>query len=439
MSIERFRLSTPGRIACVVLLFHAIWIGAYLLGSGHDIRDFIKIGPRFERSSHASSVIHYDRAYGYITGRAQDGNQNGYDGQFAYYIALDPAHAHSYIVHPDSASYRYERILYPMLARFTALEHPSAIPWALLIINWLACGVGVFALAAWLRRKRSSPWWAAVYGLYPGMLIALQFDLTEPLAYCLVAVAIYLFDFGGRRGVLASGAVFALAALTREITLLYPLLFGLSILVGRPNAATRPHGSGRARQAAGFLALALTPFAAWIAVDFSWLGAPHTASILDPVPFAGIFADPLRVTRQPLELVFVGLPALLVCAAALRGLRRGPGQLERLCLLANALMVVVFSGGAVWASYTSIGRVAIGIVLAAVICAPYLPMAFSARRATGGVGAALRPRAATAVTAGALLWMAMLPGALYYGFSQKRVAEPPGTIALGHVEGMTTG
>lgn len=412
------------RVVLAVLAFHAVWIGIYL-GSGGDIRDFIKIGPGVVRDSHASTVIRYDPTYRYITPRDQSNHGGGYDGQFYYYIALDPARAHYYIQSPDSASYRYERILYPMLARFTALEQPAAIPWTLLLINLLACGGGVAALAAWLRRRGSSPWFAVIYGLYPGMLIALQFDLTEPLAYGLVALAIYLFDFGGRRGVIASGVAFGLAGLTRETTLLFAILFGLSILAGRANAASRNELRPRVIQAALFVALACLPFLIWIAVDYSWLGVPHTTSILDPVPFRGIFSDPYALTRQPLEAIFVGLPALLISAWMVPQLAEREGRLERLCMIANTLMIVVFSSGAVWASYTSIGRVAIAIVLGAVLCVPYLPTGVSAPQAL----CRWPPRlgATTVIGVAVLLWMALLPGVIYYGFSQKRL--PPARAA----------
>jgi hypothetical protein len=90
--------------------------------------------------------------------------------------------------------------------------------------------------------------------------------------------------------------------------------------------------------------------------------------------------------------------------------------LERLCVIANTALVVVFSSGAVWGSYTSIGRLAISIALGAVLCTPYLP-------AINLLPQALRERrwiSPAAVTAFAL-WMALLPGALLYGFSTKRV------------------
>ena len=385
-----------------------MWIVAYL-GSGHDIRDLINVGPQFITAGQTSSVINHDPSYRETSPRDHSDAAVGYDGQFYYYIALDPTRARSYI---DAPSYRYQRILYPMLARFTALEQPAAMPWTLLIINWLACGGGVLALAAWLRRRGSSPWLAAIYGLYPGMLVAIQFDLTEPLAYALVALGVYWFDFGGRRGVVASAVAFGLAGLARETTLLFPILYGLSILAGRPSANPHRQLANRVRQALGFMAIAGLPFVAWIIVDYSWLGVPHPDT-LGVVPLGGLFAARLSLPLMSVELISVALPALLFSAVALSGLGASTGRLERLCLLANTAMMVVFSTGVVWNAYASISRQGIAIVLAALLCVPYL-----SGRSVRATVSAPAPQVRLAVTAAAVLCLVMLPGALYGGFAR---------------------
>src|SRR5690348_16603456 len=132
---------SPWVVAGCVLAVYAVWIGAYLLG-GHDIRDFINVGTRFLGQSNVSSAIRDDPTYRY---RSPDGI--GYDGQFAYYIALDPPNAHVYM---DFPAYRYTRILYPMLARALAFGQPALIPYTLLLINYLAVVGGTLALALWL-------------------------------------------------------------------------------------------------------------------------------------------------------------------------------------------------------------------------------------------------------------------------------------------------
>src|SRR5689334_13453201 len=117
---------SPWVVAGCVLMVYAIWIAAYLLG-GHDIRDFINVGTRFLGQSNVSPVIRVDPTYRY---RSPDGV--GYDGQFAYYLALDPPNAHSYM---DFPAYRYTRILYPVLARALAFGQPAFISYTRLRIN----------------------------------------------------------------------------------------------------------------------------------------------------------------------------------------------------------------------------------------------------------------------------------------------------------------
>lgn len=395
---------TAWRPAVVVLVVHALWIGAFF-AAGHEIRDFIKIGPLYVIGSEASEVIRFDPTYEYPANRDAESEAEGYDGQFSYYIALDPAEAEHYI---DQPSYRYGRILYPMAGRALAAAQPGAVPYALLAINLAAIAVGTLALGAWLRRRGSSEWIALLYGLFPGLLLALQRDLTEPLAYALVAVAVYLFDFGGRRGVLLAGATFGLAALARETTLVFPLLFALSIVTGRPNASSDADGGGDRRTAAAFAILALAPAALYGGFLWSWLGFPSAGEgSVTLVPFGGLLDGPWELYRQPVVLVFVALPALVWALAAARGLGRHEGRLERLCLLANVGLAVVLAGSAVWATYTSAGRVAAGVVLSAALCVPYLREAsIPTRRMLAVAGA---------------LWLALFPVVLVYGFLETQV------------------
>lgn len=411
------RPASPVRVGLVVLALHAVWITLFF-AAGHQVRDFIKIGPNFVTRSHASSIIRYDPHYAYPQNHEVGQQGEGYDGQFVYYLALDPAKARYYV---DAPAYRYQRILFPLLARFAAFAQPSVVPWTMLIINWLAVGGGVVALGAWLRRKGVSPWFALIYGVYPGMLIALQRDLTEPVAYGFVALAIYLFDFGGRRGLIWSAIAFGLAALARETTLVFALLFGLSILAGRPNAAGRLlDRRSRLVNACTFALLALAPAVAWTVAVWVWLGLPHGGTSNLTLPFEGAFQVGFKPTRQPVDLAFVVIPALLAGGLAMIHFR-GPGQTERLCLLVNVALLTVLASGKLWDSYTSIGRVSIAIVLASLISLPYLPL-LRVRRPTSlrRVSEALGSDGLLAIGA-AILWLAMLPAVLVYGFSTVKV------------------
>ena len=157
-----------------------------------------------------------------------------------------------------------------------------------------------------------------------------------------------------------------------------------------------------------FSVLAFAPVAIWTGVLWSWLGAPDTAqNDLNAVPFAGVFDNEIRLARQPVEALFVALPALILAAIAAQGLRRGPGRLERLSLIANVLLIIVLSSGAIWGSYTSMGRVSVAVVLAALLCLPYLPRHL--------------PRVRHSLAVSFAVLMALVPVVLVYGFSTVRV------------------
>ena len=101
----------------------------------------------------------------------------GYDGQFMYQIALRPTQAMAYL---DVPAYRYQRILYPLLARWLALGQPTLIPWTLLLINLVSLGVGTWLAGHLLARTGANPWFALPVGLFAGQLLSLRVDLPEP-------------------------------------------------------------------------------------------------------------------------------------------------------------------------------------------------------------------------------------------------------------------
>src|SRR5256714_7810765 len=313
-------------VAGVVLAVHALWIGAYF-AAGHEIRDFIKVGSADVQRSHASQVIKYDPPYRYPPNHdAPDGT--GFDGQLYYYIALDPAKARYYI-DSGEVGLRYERILYPLTARALALGQPGLVPYAMLLINVLAVALGTLALGAWLRRKGISPWFAAIFGFYPGLLISLQRDLTEPLAYSLVALAIYIFDFGGRRRLLWAGLAFALGALTRETTVVFPLVYALRFL---PNW----------RRTAIFAGVTVLPLAAYETFLWKWLGVIGTESGPGPIPFLGLLSSEWTLVRQGPEIIGIILPAVICAALAILALTKGMWRGGVISLLADNAAPGVF-------------------------------------------------------------------------------------------------
>lgn len=353
-------------VAVAVLLFYVAWTLAYL-GSGHDVRELILVGHRFAAQSSASVVIdrtvRSDAHFPYAPAE-------GYDGQFAYFIALDPANAHDYI---DSPAFRYARIGYPLAVRLFAVGQPALVPYAMILVNVLALVGGTWALAAWLKRKGVSPWLALVYGLYSGLFIAFRRDLTEPVAYGLVALAIYLFDVGGPRRIIWSALCFALALLTRETVVVFIGIYALSLLFDGAQA----HGWRKSvwsnwRRVLVFLTLCAVPYVLWRGFLLAWLGATGIRTDLAPqlIPFGGLLALWPLNAEQSRTVVVVIVPALICAGLGLWALRRHLFSVEVWALLANVLVFVVALPKLDYVDFSGTGRITTGVVLAALFCVP---------------------------------------------------------------------
>ena len=124
----------------------------------------------------------------------------GYDGQFYYYTALHPLHAVQFM---DLPSIRLQRIFFPMVVEIVALAQRPLIPYATLLVNWLAVVGGTLLVALLLKRWGRSPWFALSYALCSGIPVALTFDTAEPLTFALVALGVLFWE---RRRAAAPGA-----------------------------------------------------------------------------------------------------------------------------------------------------------------------------------------------------------------------------------------
>lgn len=358
-------ICSPWAPAVLILLGYGWWL-LIAFRAGHEARDFIVIGPPFVRQAHTSAVIKLDPHYHYLPGTS------GYDGQFAYFIALDPVHARDYLDTKSAGAagpdYRYTRILYPMLARLLALGQARAIPYTLLAINWLAVAFGTLAVAAWLRRKRLSPWFALLYGLYPGIFVAVQRDLNEALAFALVALGVYLYDLGRGRILWAAGLSFALASLARETTLVFPFVYAVSAW----SELRSSRRSDRNQLLLGFIVLSFGPFLLWKGFLWYWLGTMGRTGGLYPqlVPFGGLLSYWPWASDAVEQLIAIVIPAMLCLCLCIWGLKRRLFRPELWALLLNILLFVVFLNSKSYVEYYASGRIATGVVLAALYCLP---------------------------------------------------------------------
>jgi hypothetical protein len=337
--IRSIRLPAWLRPWLVILVLASAYCAVTLANNAWDPMAFVLIGKQ------------YDPLHGSL--------QAGYDGQFAYQIALNPGGAAPTL---DVPAYRYQRILYPLLARVLALGNPAAIPWMLILINLASLVLGTIATEKILAEHGFSRWCALVYGAFAGMLLALRLDLTEPLAFALVQWGVLFFERGKHWHSLP---LFALAALTRELTLMFAAACALALLMR----------SSR-RNAAAWGMAALLPFALWQVFLSFWLGewglqsGGAQASAFELIPYHGWWGYPsadlrLFVLLSLVVLLIALLPSAAAIIASLRALwqgRYGPGVWM---LLLNALIFPFLPASNVL-NLPGLVRMTIGLVVAVI-------------------------------------------------------------------------
>ena len=315
-----------------------------------------------------------------------DGTQ-GYDGQFAYFIARDPSGG----CQPcDVPAYRYQRILYPLLAWVLAFGRPEAVPWTLIVVNVAALVAGTYFTERLLAARGVSRWYALAYGLYGGLVAGLRLDLTEPLAYGLVQGALWAWDrwevgisdrgsgirdqgSGSKRragfrqrAFLVCCLLLVLAAFAKETTLIVAAgLFLYLVLERRWREVT-------------VLSLAVgVPFAVWQGALWLWLGSPGVgaggamATPFEWLPFAGL----IRVATVSWPVfwlllaiegpMFVG-PAVWALVASARDLLRGRRHPWTAILMAQAV-VLPFLPFSTWREPLAMARLGAGLVAATLL------------------------------------------------------------------------
>lgn len=328
----------PAALVAVVLL---AYLGFIVVQQGLNPLTFAELGDGFDQG----------RPVG----------KPGYDGQFSYWLAIDPR--------PDLAAprldvpaYRYQRILYPLLARGLAFGQAQLIPWTLVLVNLAAQIGGTLLVAAWLSAHGASPWYSLTYGLWVGLVAAVRLDLNEPLCYALLLAGL-LAQYRGRLGLAA--LCFGLALFAKETALVF-LIAELvwAVLV-------------RSRRGLAAFALALAPFTGFQLILLRWFGAlgltsgGWMATPFEWIPFMGLWRIALVSLSAFVLLAIVLVPLVVapsvwgLAAAALRLFRRDFSPVV-LVLGANAALMAV-TPFSTFREPLGIVRLATGLVLCTIL------------------------------------------------------------------------
>ncbi len=194
----------------LVLLLSLIYLGVILVTNHGDAKVFVTLGDCFKQCAGHT---------------CDDDADEGYDGQFAYYIARDPAGSVDCL---DVPAYRMQRILLPALGRLLSLGIVPLIPWVFVAINLAALVISTALLEDLLAAEHVNRIFALSYGLFAGVFMAVRLSTTEALAYGLVIAAIWTEQ---RNRLWAAAVLLGLAGLAKETTGLfavgYLLYYGL--------------------------------------------------------------------------------------------------------------------------------------------------------------------------------------------------------------------
>jgi len=137
----------------------------------------------------------------------------GYDGQAYHYIAHDPFFQRGFSQLLDDPRLRTQRILVPLLAWLLALGVDSRIDAALIAVQLLFCGLGVYWLSRLAVLQQRSAWSGLWFLALPPVLVSIDRLLTDS-ALAALAVGFVLYSRINRWR--AVWFICALAALTRD-------------------------------------------------------------------------------------------------------------------------------------------------------------------------------------------------------------------------------
>jgi hypothetical protein len=189
----------PGSIALLTAL--AFVLARWQTWAKGDITRFILVGRHFATPSQLPPGVAVAPTY-------------GYDGQFFYRLALNPANfSHiAYGIRVDQP-YRYMRIGYPWLTWLVSFGQHVLVPVMLVVINIVAIGAIGYLGGMFARQGGRHALAGLVLPAYFGLLTSVSRDTAEPLAAaCLLGG---LLAIRARRPVLA-GLLLAYGTLTRE-------------------------------------------------------------------------------------------------------------------------------------------------------------------------------------------------------------------------------
>ena len=297
--------SGPARAAAAAVGI-AVIITLLDLGPGFDLTTYLRVG---EQAS-AREFVQADLPDTHLVPGW------GHDGQANYVLSRTLPDLSGAEGHLDSVTYRARRIVYPALT--APLPDGTPVVVAFWAINLAAIGLAAAAVAH-LAQRHGAGWLAgAAVGLSPAFLTSMIVHLGDALGLGLAAAGIAAW----RRpdATRTAIALFTIAALTRETTLLIP-------------AAVFLCEGGRRRWT---LLIAPAALLGWMAILQIWIGDAGKSAAQFRPPFMGWVTQGLGTLEVTVALAFV-----LASLWAASRLRRVDATLALILLFDVAVLTVV--------------------------------------------------------------------------------------------------
>ena len=227
----------------------------------------------------------------------------GHDGQVTYVVGLDPWATWAHEIVP-AASYRYRRILMPLVASGVGTIDGPALFWSLTILNGLAFAAAT-VFTAKLATMRSLPTWAVLAAtLNIGLWLSLHITSPDAVAFACVLMGIVAY-LAGRD--LRAVIWLSLGGLAKETYVLVPLSIIMYLLIVQ-----------RDKRRSLILTSSFIPVALWSAFLALRIGDPLETGGNLSLPFQGIMdASQAWAQNSARDMVLLVLTAGIMAASTL--------------------------------------------------------------------------------------------------------------------------
>lgn len=194
------------RAAAIVLASIALYIGLLLYHTApynYNLSMLLRIG--------ASNQFFTPSALepGLVVFNDPQSGGDGYDGQFYYYMIKNLFMGEKGFGNP----FRYQRLLYPLLAYIVALGRPGLIPLSMFLVNLAAIAASAFLLWKLIRDSTVRAQYLLLYTLNIGFLIAVFYDVATPLCVGFLVAGVYFYV---REKMWLAASMLALSMLAQE-------------------------------------------------------------------------------------------------------------------------------------------------------------------------------------------------------------------------------